>query len=109
MQARQKPSRVLIFSQRNLTSIQPFVCPHVEFEDVIAQIDDVDMLAPRFNPNTRRQVIAKQLAYHTPLRLNPGIESTPIEGKYDLFLAICGNPTDLLRVHAAGDWRSKCR
>jgi Glycosyl transferases group 1 len=109
MLARQKPSRVLIFSQRNLTSIQPFLCPHVEFEDVIAQVDDVDMLAPRFNPNARRQRIAKQLAYHTPLRLNPGIESTSIGAKYDLFLAICGNPTDLLRVHAAGDWRSKCR
>ncbi len=109
MQARQTSSRVLIFSQRNLTSIQPFVCPHVEFEDVIAQIDDVDMLAPRFNPNTRRQRIAKQLAYHTPLRLNPGLEPTSIEAEYDLFLAICGNPTDLLRVHAAGNWRSKCR
>ncbi|QNI33505.1 glycosyltransferase family 1 protein [Alloacidobacterium dinghuense] len=109
MQTGQKTSRVLIFSQRNLTSIQPFLCPHVEFEDVIAQVDDVDMLAPRFNPNTRRQRIAKQLAYHTPLRLNPGIESTSIGAKYDLFLAICGNPTDLLRVHAAGDWRSKCR
>jgi hypothetical protein len=109
MQARQTPSRVLIFSQRNLTSNQPFVCPHVEFEDVIAEIDDVDMLAPPLNPNTRRQKIAKEVGYHTPLRLNPGIEWTSIEGKYDLFLAICSNPTDLLRVHAAGDWRSKCR
>jgi hypothetical protein len=109
MQARQTPSRVLVFSQRNLTSIQPFVCPHVEFEDVIAQIDDVDILAPRFNPNTRRQRIAKQIAYHSHLKLNPGIEPASIEGKYDLFLAICSNPTDLLRVHAAGHWRSKCR
>jgi len=109
MRTLQKPSRVLIFSQRNLTSIQPFLCPHVEFEDVITQIDDVDMLAPHFNPNTRRQRIAKHFAYHSSLRLNPGIEPTSIGAKYDLFLAICGNPTDLLRVHAAGDWRSKCR
>jgi hypothetical protein len=29
--------------------------------------------------------------------------------EYDLFFAICGNPTDLLRINAMGDWRDRCR
>lgn len=106
---KQNQPRVLVFSQRNLSTIQPFRCPHFEFEDVIEEVDDIDLLAPRFDPNTRRQTIAKELAYHTPFRLNPGIEPVSVASRYELFLAICGNPTDLLRIHSCGNWRSKCR
>src|SRR4051812_47997700 len=98
-------ARTLIFSQRNLSSIQPFRCAHFEFEDVIADIDDADFLNPPFNPNTRRQRFTKQLAYHTPFQLNPGIQKIPLEKQYDLFFAICGNPTDVLRICSATDWR----
>ena len=101
--------RTLIFSQRNLSQILPFRCAHFEFEDVISQIDSAEMLAPRLDPSTRRHMLAKQFAYHTPLVLNPGIERTPIRAGYDLFMAICGDPTDLLRVNAIGDWRSSCK
>jgi hypothetical protein len=54
-------------------------------------------------------MFAKQVAYHTPLALNPGIEQTPIGAGYDLFMAICGNPTDLLSINAIGDWRNSCK
>lgn len=101
--------RILILSQRNLTQIQPFRCAHFEFEDVISQIDAVDILTPRFDPSTQRQAIAKKIAYHTPFRLNPGMPHEEIEREYDLFLAICGDPTDLLRVHALKGWRKKCK
>jgi hypothetical protein len=102
-------ARTLIYSQRNLSSIQPFRCAHFEFEDVVAEIDNADFVAPSFNPNTRRQHYAKQLAYHTPIKWNPGIKKIPIERQYDLFFAICGNPTDLLRICSAVDWRRSCR
>lgn len=101
--------RTLIFSQRNLSKCLPFRCCHFEFEDIISQIDSVELLAPRFDPSNWRNTLAKQLVYHTPLTLNPGIPQTPIEEGYDLFLAICGDPTELLRINALGNWRAKCK
>jgi hypothetical protein len=109
MHQKENKPRILIFSQRNASKRLPFRCAHFEFEDVIAQIDAVDLLAPHFDASTRRHAIAKQIAYHTPVALNPGIQSTRCETEYDLFLAICGDPTDLLRVNSAGNWRDKCR
>jgi hypothetical protein len=106
---RSQTPRTLIVSQRNLGKVLPFRCPHFEFEDIVAEIDSVDMLAPRMDIATRRHGIAKKLAYHTPISLNPGIRPERIRAGYDLFLAICGNPSDLLRINAAGDWRSACR
>jgi len=101
--------RTLIFSQRNLSKRLPFRCAHFEFEDVISQIDSVDMLAPRMDPTRWGHTIAKQIAYHSPIVLNPGIEWTPIKKQYDLFLAICGDPTDLLRVSTFSNWRPYCK
>jgi hypothetical protein len=36
------------------------------------------------------------------------MEKTSVSGVYDLFFAICGSPTDLMRVAALGNWRAKC-
>jgi len=109
MEVQSARPRTLLFSQRNLSKILPYRCAHFEFEDVISQIDSVEMWSPRVDLSTRRHMLAKQLAYHTPLALNPGIERTPIRAGYDLFMAICGNPSDLLRINAIGDWRSNCK
>jgi len=86
----------------------PFRCPHFEFEDVIAEIDSVELLAPRLDLSNLRYTTAKQIAYHTPLVLNPGMEKTTLNDTYDLFFTICGSPTDLIRVAALGNWRDKC-
>ena len=102
-------SRVLIFSQRNNVGILPFRCAHFEFEDIISQVDAVDIVAPQFDPSSRRHSIAKQVAYHIPFVLNPGIKQTRIEKTYELFFMICGNPTDLLRLSALGNWRARCK
>jgi len=107
--ARSDRKRTLIHSQRNLSQILPYRCAHFEFEDVIAQIDSVDLLAPRADLSTRRHSVVKRLAYHTPFALDPGIEQAPIERDYELFLAVCGNPTDLLMINAIGDWRARCK
>lgn len=109
MEAEMGQPRTIVFSQRNLTSCQPFRCAHFEFEDVISQVDRAVVVTPRINPSTRRQSIAKALAYHTPLRLNPGVSSVSLGSEFELFFAVCGNPTDLLRLHALGDWRNRCR
>jgi Glycosyl transferases group 1 len=106
---RQTKPRTLVFSQRNLKKILPFRCAHFEFEDVISQIDSVHLLTPKFDPSTRRHWMAKTLAYHTPFVIDPGVEQEELTDNYDLFFAICGDPTDLLRVNAIGNWRSRCK
>jgi hypothetical protein len=99
--------RVLLFSQRNIFKNVLFRCPHHEFEDVICQIDSADLLAPhvekRFNV---RHKIAKQIAWHSPIALNPGISKTKVNKKYDLLFAICGSPVDLLMVNTIENWEN---
>jgi len=101
--------RTLIFSQRNLSKVQPFRCAHFEFEDVVSSIDRVKIVAPKIEAASRRYLLAKRLGYHTPIKLHTGIDRTRLQTDYDLFFAICGNPTDLLRVEAIENWRSHCR
>jgi len=87
----------------------PYLCPHFEFEDIISEVDSVEMLAPRLDLSRRRYMIAKQIGYHAPFFLNPGMEKVSVSDTYDLFFTICGCPVDLIRVAALGDWRAKCR
>lgn len=101
--------RTLIFSQRNLTKSQPYRCAHFEFEDVIANVDDAVILSPRIDSSTWQYPFAKQFAYHTPIKLNPGVERVSLHSNFDLFVAVCGGPPDLLRISAIRDWRAHCK
>jgi hypothetical protein len=101
--------RILMCSQRNLSRKLPFRCAHFEFEDVISQIDSAHLVAPRVDTSSRRHTIAKGLAYHTPIALDPGVQQPETNASYDLFLAICADPTDLLRVTALRNWRARCK
>src|SRR5689334_4879838 len=97
--------RVLIFSQRNIFSRALFRCPHFEFEDLIAELDSADIVAPKADPSSSRHNIVKRVAYRAPLALNPGIQKVHPKARYDLFLAVCGQPQDLLMANAALKWR----
>jgi hypothetical protein len=101
--------RILIFSQRNIFKKALFRCAHYEFENIISQIDSVQLLAPQLDLPTRRHEIAKRIAFHAPITLNPGIQQIPPKAHYDLFLAVCGAPADLLMVNAVGNWREACK
>jgi hypothetical protein len=108
MTTTQPKPRVLVFSQRNIFKNALFRCPHYEFEDVISRIDSAELLAPRANPSTLRHSLAKKVCYHVPVALNPGIPTVQPKKHYDLFFAICGDPSELLTVCAAIDWRECC-
>jgi hypothetical protein len=101
--------RILIYSQRNIFPNAFFRAPHYEFEDLITQVDSADVLAPQTTLSTIRQTLAKLVAYHAPIVLNPGIPPIQIRKQYDLFLAICGLPTDLVMVNALPNWRDTCK
>ena len=103
--------RVLLFSQRNIFKKALFRCPLYEFENIISQIDSAEIVAPEVELNARRHLMAKRLAFHLPLSLgpNPGVPQTSPKAEYELFLAICGAPADLLMVNAVRKWKDKCK
>ena len=101
--------RVLIFSQRNIFKKALFRCPHYEFEDTICKIDAAEILAPEADPSNPRHRIARRAAFHVPVALNSGIPPIELKTRYDLFLAICGAPGDLLMVNSVSNWRDVCK
>jgi spore maturation protein CgeB len=98
-----------MFSQRNIFPTALFRCPLYEFEDIICQLDSVEVLAPRMDLSARRYSLAKRVAFHAPIALNPGISPITVTRPYDLFLAICGSPWDLLMVNAVSNWKDTCK
>ncbi len=99
--------RVLLFSQRNISKNVLFRCPHHEFEDVICQIDSADVLAPQVGQwFDFRRSIAKRIAWHLPVALNPGVPKTKVNKTYDLFFAVCGSPVDLLMINTVENWEN---
>jgi hypothetical protein len=105
----QTKGRTLIFSQRNIFGKALFRCALHEFEDFICQFDSAELLAPHVDPTNKHHAFAKRIAFHAPIALNPGLSSIRIKGEYELFLAVCGSPTDLLMVNAVSDWRTACQ
>jgi Glycosyl transferases group 1 len=101
--------RTLIFSQRNIFTRALFRCSLYEFENIISEIDSVDLLAPHADISTFRYSLAKILAYHAPIALAPDRTRIHLKADYDLFLAICGAPRDLLMLKAVSNWRERCK
>lgn len=102
--------RICLFSQRHLQRLVSR-CAEYEFEDLICEIDDAELLTPepyrwfRFG-----QKVANQLARHLSVAsVNPGIRKVQLNKSYDLFVAICQFPRDLLSLNAIEGWRHRCR
>lgn len=100
--------RTLVFSLRNIFGADLFRCPHFEFEDLIAAIDNAEIVAPRADTNSWRNQLANRLAFHGPVLFRPEIEQMNVTHSRDLFFAVCGHPRDLIYVDAAHDWWSAC-
>ena len=100
--------RVLLFSTRNLTQHVAH-CQRYEFEDVIAEADNVDLIAPRRLAERSEGRIVRYrnrlLGYNRPLidgeiRLNK---------KYDLFVAMIHGRGDLRYVQLIKGLHERCR
>lgn len=103
-------ARICMFSQRNM---QRHVsrCADYEFEDVVCEIDDVELLAPEpYSSFVIVKKVSNQLARHISVAsLNPGIAKLRLKRSYDLFFARCSFPSDLLSLNAVDGWRQCCR
>lgn len=102
--------RIYMFSQQHLQKLVSR-CVNYEFEDVICEIDDIELLIPE--PNRLFEISHKiwnQLAKQLPLTFfYPGIKKTQLTRDYDLFVAICMFPRDLLAINAVKGWKDHCR
>lgn len=84
-----------------------------EAEDVLADIDDVDLVCPDPRPGfPLRDQLQKKLVWvdftRTAPALNPGLGTIRVERNYDLFVAFCQDWTDLLVLNAIKGWKGKC-
>jgi hypothetical protein len=102
--------RVCLFSQRHLQRLVSR-CAEYEFEDLICEIDDAELLTPEprwwFHFG---QKVANRLARHISVTfVNPGVRKLCLNKSYDLFVVICQFPRDLLSLNAVEGWRQRCR
>ena len=100
--------RTLILSLRNIFRNDLFRCALYEFEDTINEIDHAEILAPKGDPTSRRNQLAKRLAFHAPITLKADLEKPKVTKHYDLFLAMCGGPRDLLMIDTFSYLRDRC-
>ena len=102
--------RICMVSMKNLERIVAR-CVDYEFEDVICEIDDVDLFAP--GPRALYTVggkVANQLARKLKIpTYNPCINTLKIDKDYDLFVAICISPRDLLAINSIKGWKEHCK
>jgi Glycosyl transferases group 1 len=100
--------RTLILSLRNIFRNDLFRCALYEFEDIINEIDHAEILAPKGDPTSRRNQLARRLAFHAPITLKADLQKPKVNKHYDLFLAMCGGPRDLLMIDAVSYLRDAC-
>jgi hypothetical protein len=103
-------ARICVFSQRHLQQLLS-ACSDYEFEDLICDLDDVDILnlKPSHGFKTIKR-ISNQLARRTTFaHLNPGVKKQRIDRDYELFFAKFLLQKDLLSLNALKKWKERCR
>ncbi len=98
---------------RNLTR-RPYRCSLYEAEDVLADIDDVDLigLEAKWGSWFRDLLVQKVLWHDVSKRLifvNPGMRKVRLTREYDLFIVICQNYWDLPYINAIDKWRDRSK
>jgi hypothetical protein len=106
-------TRVCMVSQRNIRKMAAW-CSLYEFEDVIAEIDDVqriDLAAGPAFPLRKRAVMSLVWRQYSSLsaRINPGLRPVTIDTEHDLFFFGCINPWELLLLNGVRGWKERCR
>jgi hypothetical protein len=109
-QEQQGNPRILLFSNRNIFDPLVWRCSFQEFEKLLQEIDDVDVLAPKptkWYPHGRR--VAARVGEFAALPLNPGIPSISIDRDYDMFFTVCERVSELLHLKALKGLRDRCK
>ena len=102
-------ARILMYSQRGIYRPEVWRCTFYEFEQLVQQFELVDLVAPvRERQHDLRRINAQRSGKRTPIALNPGVQKAKVDREYDLFIAVCEKPSELLNVNMLKGWREKC-
>jgi hypothetical protein len=103
-------ARILLVSHRNVCKSTVWRGGSREFERIIEDVDEVDILAPgRGKWFKQRQANASRVGKYSRLILNPGVQPTRLNKYYDLMFVICERPSELLNVNVIEGWKHYCR
>ncbi len=103
-------ARILLLSHRNLYEQEAWRGTCRELEEVIAEVDAVDVMAPRQGKwHHQRKRNAQRIGKYTRIGLNPGAEKLSLKKDYDLLFTVCEKPSELLGIHAIKGWRERSR
>jgi hypothetical protein len=107
-------ARICVASMRATKRLAAW-CSNYEFEDVIAAVDDVDLvtLTPGLGFHHREWLVS-HASWHRGVRglaaeLNPGLQVQAVEKNYDVFVFICMNPWDLLYLNSLKNWEQRSK
>ncbi len=103
-------TRVLLFSKRNLEA-RKWHAFQYEFEDVIAELDDVRLLAPPVAPASRPAQLVQRVqrrAGHPERYFDLPIEPVSVENRFDLFFAVFHFAPDLSYLQQLRQARERC-
>jgi hypothetical protein len=105
--------RVLLVSPRRLEK-DIWRCGQIECEDLLCEIDDVELIAPR-SVESGQSLIAKQAA-RAVRRLAGAQLSFPsrvlpleLERDYDLLVFYAAQPIDTALLDSVANWRKRCK
>ena len=99
---------MLLFSMRNLTR-HVSRCGGYEFEDVICDCDEVDILAPAAYRPLGTNPITRRIGAMLWQRGRPFDREIRVAKEYDLFFAFCLNPHDLRCLNHIKGLHDRCR
>lgn len=112
--ARQKDSRVLTWSLRNIQNFVYNSCLF-EFEDIISEVDKADIYSPpQFDAAGRvlNKTIVSTTRHVKPLpltSLNPYRKSESLDREYDMYFVTLDFPWYGSSINLMKDWRKKCK
>ena len=103
--------RIAVFSLRGITNHMAR-CPQYEFEDLIAELDNADIIAPqrrdRFGLRTKLRLgLSRKTEFYN--LVGPSAEPVSLEKDYDVLYIWVQDISDLLWLDAVPNWREKVR
>ncbi len=107
-------ARVCLASMRGTRKLASW-CSNYEFEDVIASVDDVDLvtLSPGrgFGP---REWLVRRLGWRPGVRqlaakMNPGLRVQSLDKDYEVFAFVCMHPSDLIYLNCLRGWKDRSK
>jgi glycosyl transferase family 1 len=107
-------ARVCLASMRGTKKLAAW-CSNYEFEDVIVDVDDVDLvtLSPGHAYGPREWVV-NRLVWRRGVRglaakMNPGLQVRSLDNDYELFAFVCMHPSDLLYLNSLKGWKDRSK